>query len=288
MDKTFWQGIVDADYTIPSTHTLADLTRELLALLGSTDPHLRDVFGYPILATWMSRGLYAAEELRAMAAQLTDNLNVGLGERGTDTVFLRAFSALVLAEMVHQHNKRPFFEEADVQRILEQALAYYPAEQDLRGYLPGPGWAHAVAHGADLLWVLATSSYLGAPDLERIMDVLAAKVAPPVAQVYLYNEEQRITRAVLGVLKRDLLALPFLSAWLERLTHYEGRPISIEVFLDGEPPMIASEVAVSVLHNTRQFLSALYLHLTTDEQKPAIAADFTPLLLTALQPMNTW
>ncbi len=288
MDKAFWQGIVDADYTIPSTHTLADLTRELLALLGSTDPHLRDVFGYPILATWMSRGLYTAEELRVMAAQLTDNLRVGLGEQGTDTVFLRAFSALVLAEMVHQHNKRPFFEETDVRRILEQALAYYPAEQDLRGYLPGPGWAHAVAHGADLLWVLATSSYLGAPDLERIMETLAAKVAPPIAQVYLYNEEQRITRAVLGVLKRDLLALPFLSAWLERLTHYEGQPISIEAFLDGEPPLIASEVAVSVLHNTRQFLSALYLHLTTDEQKPAIAADFTPLLLTALQPMNTW
>ena len=120
------------------------------------------------------------------------------------------------------------------------------------------------------------------------MDALAAKVAPPVAHIYLYNEDQRITRAVLFALKRDLLTLPFLQGWLDRLTSYEGQKIGIISFFNGDPPIIGSEVGVSVLHNTRQFLSALYLHLLSDEQKPAVAAEFAPLVLAALQPMSTW
>ncbi len=223
-----------------------------------------------------------------MALQLLSNLSVGLGEQGTDTVFLRAFSALMLAEIVHQDNKRSFLNESDVRHILEQALAYYPAERDLRGYLPGPGWAHAVAHGADLLWVLSASRYLEAADLERMLDALASKIAPRVAHVYLYNEEQRMVRATLGVLRRDLISPDYFKGWLELLTKHEGHQISIETFFDGEPPMMASETNVSLLHNTRQFLSALSLHLITDEDRPASSADLAPLVLKALQPMNTW
>jgi hypothetical protein len=137
LEKTLWQGIIDADYAVPSEHTLADLTPELFSLLGSTDSHLRDGIAYPILERWISRDLYSADELRVMARTLGENLKRGLGEQGTDTVFLRTFSALVLAELVYHHNTHPFFEEADVRQILEHALAYFPAEQDLRGYVPG-------------------------------------------------------------------------------------------------------------------------------------------------------
>jgi len=287
LEKAFWQGIIDADYAVPSEHTLADLTSELLSFLGSTDPQLRDGVAYPILEAWISRDLYTTAELRAMAKQLGENLKHGLGEQGTDTVFLRTFSALVLAELVYHHNERPYFEEADIRQILEYALAYYPAEQDLRGYVTNLGWAHSAAHGADLLFVLA-DSYLNVADLERIMEALATKIAPPVAHVYLYNEDQRITRAVLAALKRDLLTLPFLSAWLDRLTYFEGQKVTFDGLLTFETHAIPSEIGVHVLCNSKLFLSALYVHLIVDEQKPAIAADFAPLVLAALQPMNTW
>jgi hypothetical protein len=288
MDNAYWQAIVDSDYALPANRSVAELTPELRSMLGSTDPHLRDKYAYPILATWMSKGLYNLQETRAMALQLLSNLSVGLGEQGTDTVFLRAFSALMLAEIVHQDNKGSFFNESDVRHILEQALAYYPAERDLRGYLPGPGWAHAVAHGADLLWVLSACRYLDASDLERVLDALASKIAPPVAQVYLFNEEQRVARAVLGVLRRNLLSPDYFKGWLELLTNHEGSKISIETFLDGEPPLIASEVNVGLLHNTRQFLSALYLHLITDADSPAHSVGLAAFVLEALKPLNTW
>ena len=288
MDTAFWQGILDAKGVLPAGHDLHILTDELLSYLGSPDPHLRDGVAYPLLAQWVSEGRYSQPDLLTMARQLTATLQIGRSEEGGERVFLRAFSALMLAELIHQENKRRSFEfeEADVRAILEAALAYLPAERDLRGYVPGLGWAHAVAHASDLLWVLANSRYAGAPDLERILDALASKVAPPVEHVYLFNEDTRMVRAVMGVLRRNFVSLPFLSAWLDRLARPEGRAISIEAFFVGEPPAIASYINVCLLHNTRQFLRSLYFALSAEEQPPTIAADFTAHLLEALKLMN--
>jgi len=286
METVFWQGILEAGGAVPAGHDLQALTAELLSALGSLDPHLRDGVAYPLLAQWVKEGRYSPDELRAMIEQLTANLKTGLGEAGTDSVFLRAFSALMLAEIIHQDNKRLFLEAAEVRGVLEAALAYYPAEHDLRGYLPVPGWAHAVAHGADLLWVLAGSRFLAVSDLERVLNTIATKAAPPVAHVYLYNEDMRMVRATTGVLRRNLVSLPFLSDWLDRLARPDGRVIGIETFFDGEPPATASQVEVCLLHNTRQFLRSLYFAILAGEFPAPITTEFGPQVLEALKPMN--
>ncbi|MDQ2717807.1 MAG: DUF2785 domain-containing protein [Chloroflexota bacterium] len=289
--KMLWQTIVDADYIPPQDRSVQSLTPELLSNLGSSDAELRGVFAYPILERWISQERYTPAELRAMITELTQNLALSPDERGTDNVFLRSFSALTLATILYFEIEHPFLEEGEVRQVLEQALAYYPAEQDVRGYVPGgPGWIHAVAHGADLLGVLGLNRYMQVADLERMMEALATKIAPPVAHVYLYNEEQRLVRAVLWLLSQDLLTLPFISYWLERLTtnQPEGYPISVESLLEGFPPAIESDVNTCILHNTRQFLNALYYHLVTADPLPSLASDLIPLLLEKLGPINAF
>src|SRR5262245_41856238 len=97
VDKAFWQSIVESDYTLPPDYTVADLTPELVEFLGSTDIDVRDPFGYMILAHWMIRDRrYSPTDLRNLAVQLVQNLTVGLGEKDTDSVFLRSFSILML------------------------------------------------------------------------------------------------------------------------------------------------------------------------------------------------
>jgi hypothetical protein len=286
MDKTYWQAIADNDYAVPADQSVESLIPELLAALGSPDFELRDVLAYSILERWVSRDLYSADELRAIIAQLTPNLAVGLGEVGSDSAFLRAFSALMLAEIVYYETNHPFFQETEAQQLLDQAVIYFTAEQDLRAYIPGPGWIHAVAHGSDLLAALALQHHLGAIDLERIMDAIASKVAPHAAHAYLYNEDQRMLRALLFALKRDLLSSSFLTSWLDRIAHYEGREVGVAMLFDGASPAITSEVKVYVLHNTKQFLHGLYYHLVTDEQLPAAATDLLPQIRVALKPMD--
>jgi Protein of unknown function (DUF2785) len=289
--KMLWQTIVDANYAPPPDRAVESLTAELLADLGSSDPEVRGVFAYPILERWISQERYTPGELRAMVTELTRNLAPGPDEQGTDNVFLRSFSALTLATILYFEIEHPFLEEGEVRAVLEQVLAYYPAEQDLRGYVPdSPGWIHAVAHGADLLGVLGLNRYMRTADLEHIMEALATKIAPPVAHVYLYNEDMRLVRAVMWVLSQDLLMLPFVSDWLERLTtsRPEGYPISVESLFEGSPPPIESDINTCILHNTRQFLNGLYYHLVTVDPPPALASDLIPLLLATLEPINAF
>ncbi len=203
-------------------------------------------------------------------------MTVGLGEHGTDTVLLRSFSALTLAEIVYYDCEHPLLSESQLRQLLEDGLAYFLAERDLRGHEAGTGWMHAVAHGSDLLAVLALHDVLQGADLERIMEAIATKVAPPVPHVYLYNEDQRMVRAVLWTLQRNLLTMDFLSNWLDQIAHYEGKPVGVETFLallDRKIPAIANRTYMSILHNTKQFLRSLYFHLVNAEYPPVVLAE---------------
>ncbi len=286
MDRAFWQSILDTDCAVPEGHTVASLTPELLALLGSTDSELRDGVAYIVLATWLARERYTADEAWAMVQRLASNLSVGLGEQESDHVFLRSFSALVLAEIVHRDNQGALLDARQAHRLLDEALAYLAAEHDLRGYVPEKGWAHAVAHAADLLWVLARSRHLRADSLERILATIAAKAAPPGAHLYLYNEGQRLARAALGAIGRDLVNIGFLTSWIDHLARPGGRAVGVEAFFDGLLPAIADPADLALLRNTTQFLGALQFHLAHDENLPAITPVLLPLLVEALRPMH--
>ncbi len=287
MDTTVWQSILENDYSLPTGQSATELTPELLNNLGSTNHEMREQSA-TILERWLNRESYSLDELSQMVTQLASNLRIGIGEQGTDTVLLRSFSALTLAEIVYYNHEHPFLTEGQLRRLLEDGLAYFRAERDVRGYEAGTGWIHAVAHGSDLLAVLALHHVFQVADLQRIMEAIATKVAPPIPHIYLYNEDQRMVRAVLWTLQRNLLTMDFLNNWLDRIAHYEGNPIGIESFFEGEIPAIADMTSVSILHNTKQFLRSLYFHLMNAEQPPAVMLELLPRLQALLEPINTF
>jgi len=53
VENTFWQAIVEADYTVPEEQSASALLPELLTMLGAIDPVIRDEYSYPILSTWI-------------------------------------------------------------------------------------------------------------------------------------------------------------------------------------------------------------------------------------------
>jgi len=100
MDKTLWRNIIANDYVLPEQQSLADLTSTLLSYLGLTDPELRESIAYPILEKWVDRAYYSCIDLWNMAERLLHNFTIGLGEEGTDTIFLRSFSILTLVDII--------------------------------------------------------------------------------------------------------------------------------------------------------------------------------------------
>jgi hypothetical protein len=223
MDRSFWRVIANDENALPQGEWVAELTPELLGWLGSTDPELRDEFAYRILAAWIERGQYGAEQLRTMAKQMSANLEAGLGEQGTDSVFLRTYSVLILMEIVAFDNANPFLDQADLDGFLEAALGYLARERDLRSWVPGPGWANAVGHTADLLMMLARSPHLGVTELQRILDAIADRLLTAAPVVFVHHEDERLAYATLNALRRNLLARSWLVAWLDRFTAAPGQ-----------------------------------------------------------------
>jgi hypothetical protein len=260
MDKAIWQAFVESGAEVPAGHSVDELTPELLAYLGSTDPFLRDEVAYPVLDGWIHGGQYSDDRLRELLEQLEPNLALGLGGAIDDSVFLRTFSILVANEILEEDNLRPFLDEPTVRGWLDRALDYLLDERDLRGYVGKKGWAHSAAHTADTLWVLSRSRFVGAPELARILDAIAAKISAQVEHVYLYGEDQRLATAVMSALRRDLLAMPFLTDWLARLAAPPGRPAWREFY---RAPADASAYA-----NTKLFLRSLYFQLLLGTRVP--------------------
>ena len=154
MEQGFWEGVAAQGHPVPHDRSLVELTTELTVMLGDPDPHVRDGLAYPTLATWVGEGVYD-DLLEGLGDGMASGLTVGLGEDGTDTVFRRSFSALVLAECVARATERGLLPDEVVLRWGDRLAGWLVRERDLRGYVPGKGWAHAVAHGADALGVLA-------------------------------------------------------------------------------------------------------------------------------------
>jgi Protein of unknown function (DUF2785) len=274
MESAFWDRVVAEGHKVPADRPLADLTAELTTMLGSTDPYLRDEIAYPTLATWVAEGVYD-DLLEGLGDGMTAGLSVGIGEEGTDTVFRRSFSALVLAECIeratstdHGHSRVP---EQTVLRWGDRVAGWLVRERDLRGFVPGKGWAHAVAHGADALGVLAEAPIMSRLELTVLLDVIADRLLAPTTFRFQHGEDDRLALATMRVLRRDLVGLDVLEPWVARLAD-RSRP---SVGGATDPFLVAG--------NVQSFLRALHLQVALAPRPPACRADLLLVLIEQLR-----
>ena len=259
MAAGFWERVVTEGRLVPDDRPLDDLTAELVTMLGSPDRHLRERVGYETLATWIERGVY-------------DELLTGLGDRETDTVFRRSFSALLLAECVARDNQLRLLPDNRILRWGDRIAAWYVRELDLRGWVPEKGWAHAIAHGADAIGVLARSAAFDVPELTVLLDVLADRLLLPTEQLFVAGEPDRMAAATLQVLHRNLVPLAVLEPWVGRLANTGTASADSDTF--------------PTSHNVQAFLRALHLQLVLGPDRPAVRSDLLLVLVDALRVTN--
>lgn len=251
-DHAFWQTLIQRGYAVPDDKSAADLTPHLLELLGSPDPTLRDGVAYEVLANWIiEKQLYTPDELRDLLLPLKANLLDGIGEVGRASVLKRSFSVLVLSLIAYYDVHHPFLRTGELRDLLDAALEYLDAEKDVPGYVPDLGWLHAVAHTADLLKFLARNPLLDGGDHLKILTGIAAKLAQPQTHVYIHDEDERLTMAVLDVLKRGTLSPMVLNGWLEGFREWKRTM----------PSGAFDPLSHAPYLNQKNFLRSLYLTL---------------------------
>ena len=275
MSGAYWKQVLERGLEVPTDRPLDELTAELTRMLGSTDPLLRDGTAYPALGTWIDRGVYD-DLLSGLGDGMAAGLGVGLGEQGTDSVFRRTFSVLVLATVVERDTARDLVPAEKVLRWGDQVVSWYLRERDLRGYVAGKGWAHAVAHGADAIASLAHSRHFGVHELTVLLDVIADRLLLDDTPL-LCGEHDRMAGAVLAVLRRNLVPISVVEPWVSRIAA-RANPFGGDAGADRDP--------YATTNNAQQLLRSLYLQLAVGPQPPADRADLVLVTVDALRRTN--
>ncbi len=273
MSTAYWQQVRSAEMRVPTDRPLADLTAELTTMLGSPDPVERDEFAYPILATWISEGVYD-DLLAGLGDGMTAGLTQGLGESETDSVFRRSFSALVLAECIERDNVESLVPPIKILEWGDRVTGWLVRERDVRGFVPGRGWAHAVAHGADVVGCLADSPHFGLTELTVLLDVIADRVLLETPTPLTSGEPDRLARATMSVLRRRLVPLRIIEPWLARITAAATRK--------GGPDLDPYRATA----NPEAFLRALHIQVAFAPEPIDVRADLLLELVAALRTTN--
>ncbi|WP_077329533.1 DUF2785 domain-containing protein [Virgibacillus siamensis] len=277
MNKSFWLDVSSNNYKIPHGSRLEGLTNKLKGYLGSTDPTLRDEVAYPILSMWIERGLYDVHKLRELIGDMKANLTDRLGENYTDTVFLRSFSILILMEIIEYDNKQEVLKRAELEWLLDDVLSYFEKERDLRGYVPDKGWAHAIAHTADLFGALAGNRHIGRKGLERIVSAIADKVSVASGHTYLAAEDERLAYAVIRALRCGLIENVFFEKWLNPFAMHHG---------DDWVEHLSSATGASTYVNVKGFLRSLYFQILLSNNPPADADEYASMIKETIYNMD--
>ncbi|HET6627924.1 MAG TPA: DUF2785 domain-containing protein [Nocardioidaceae bacterium] len=273
MVQSFWEQVKANGLKVPDDRPLDELTSELTAMLGDPEPRNRDGIAYSTLAAWVEDGVYD-DLLEGLGDGMAVGLDVGLGQNGTDSVFRRSFSALALTECIVRDNQMHLVPADTILGWGDRIAGWLVREKDLRGFVPGKGWAHAAAHGGDAIGALAGAESMGRLELTVLLDVLADRLLVPTDHHLVHGEPDRLAAATLKVLRRDLLGLDVLEPWVARLAH-GAAPAYGE---DGDPFLVTG--------NVQSYLRALHLQLALAPNPPSCRADLLLALIDGLRQSN--
>ncbi|HEY3272315.1 MAG TPA: DUF2785 domain-containing protein [Methanocella sp.] len=265
--KALLKVIQDNDYRIGDHQNHFVLSQEMIAHLGSTDPELRDDLIYDIIAHWIEADLLDAGQLKQIldVCQGSSHLFYRIGESGTDSVFTRSFSLLVSALVINAHRRHAFLSSSELQAVKSRIEDYLSRERDLRGYVDGKGWAHAVAHAADVLGELAQCPSITDP-AEMLAMLAAIKGRMETNDyAYIHEEDERMVSAVVHIMERKILPDQAIARWIESFP--ETRKI-------GKYPD-----DLYLRANVKAFLRSLYLRLSKID-------DAAPMLVSLREKLN--
>lgn len=197
---------------------------DMLNHIGTTDEILRDDLIYDIFSKWIIQNRFSNKEIQTLLDICIDedHLMKGIGAENDDTVFTRTFSALIIALIIYYHNQNNFLPYNTIVKVKNIMADYYNKEMDLRGYIDNKGWAHSVAHGADVIDELAQCSVLCKEDLKDLLMALESKICQG-KYVYIDGEPDRISIAVKSIVMRDEIDGSDILLWLESFKKYDYR-----------------------------------------------------------------
>ncbi|MDM5248557.1 DUF2785 domain-containing protein [Lysinibacillus sp. G4S2] len=191
--------------TIWEQENQRQLILSMLLHIGSLDSELRDDLIYSTFYELILEKNLLEHSLLAelLDYSLNNLLFKGITESESDLVFTRTFTSLLIALILHRDHEDDFLSERKINDCKDQLLAYLSAETDVRGYVPGKGWAHSVAHMADAIDKLVKNSKLNKDSYIEIVSALWNAILQE-NYAFIHNEDERILVPIFTMLEQGL------------------------------------------------------------------------------------
>lgn len=191
------------------------LAEAILENFASSDLWLRDTLSFTLMARLVEEGLLTLGEREALLQSALDerHLFARIGESGTDSVFRRSFSVLMVPMILGSDLVASELPEDLVVRALDCVLAYAREERDWRGYVAGKGWAHAVAHTADALSTVGRHPKIPMTRVPEVLTTIHYMATLPYPLGYL--EDDRLAYAAYQLMRSGRLSVDAMQSWLD-------------------------------------------------------------------------
>jgi len=226
---------------------------ELLNNIGNTHSLIRENI-YSVTYTLIDEKFISHEEcIRIFETCLSDrHLFKGIGGKDDDTVFVRAFSSLIVAAIVSVDKKHNLLSEEQYMFALNKGIEYMEQEVDRRGFVLGKGWAHAVGHGTYMFNALIDHENFPMEYADKILNCI--KVHITSGHRFVDQDEKSLACAIPLLLEKGL-SEDVVQTWIDSLLpKIRSKAYTDEHYQD-----------VFNLFNIEYFLTALHFTLAEEE-----------------------
>jgi hypothetical protein len=273
-DKAYLHTIADNHYQLPEDIDRFAFLQALLQNFDTTDAELRDELTYMILAHAIideeTADRLSTQQRETLLLTCIDGAHIfyHIGEAGTDSVFMRSFSSLIITALLYADARLQQISQDVARKTRAALLRYAREERDWRGYIKGKGWAHSVAHLSDALDEIVQNRYMTQADCEAVMQTLAYLAMLP--EPLCFEEDDRLSFAAYRIITPGMVDDAFLETWVESLFVRRTEEIP-----GGTPGDVASWIRVA---NAKNFLRSLYFRLLWNQKAPALVERISAVL----------
>ncbi|MFS0749288.1 DUF2785 domain-containing protein [Oceanobacillus sp. 1P07AA] len=202
--KTKLKRIYDAEKVRLGDNDLEYVVNHMLRYIGSTDSELRDNLIYPYFYKLLRDDCLSKEHWYRIIEVCIgeDYLFYKIDEGQSDGVFKRSFTVLVIGLFLEKDKEKRYFDEIFSINVMKAVISYIEQEKDTRGFVEGKGWAHSVAHVADVFCIMTEHHYFNEKDIPKVLS--AIKTSIMVEHPYIDDEEVRLSFILPMLLKKEL------------------------------------------------------------------------------------
>ncbi|MBI9044341.1 MAG: DUF2785 domain-containing protein [Anaerolineaceae bacterium] len=245
------EKVIKDHYKIHNDDVLP-IVSAMTEFIGTVNSELRDNLIYSVFSRWIIKGVISSGDCESLFDLLLNeqHLFYGIGEEESDSVFTRSFSSLIIAVLLYRDRTiSTFLDEHILKKALSQYIYYINLEKDLRGYVAVKGWAHSIAHAADVLDEFVRYEFVGKEDLEEVLQAISEIILQP-NYLFQHEEDERLATVVIAIVERNIHNIQEWENWVKTFG-LNGRKVGI--YPDDYQKIV----------NAKHFMRSIYFRLNS-------------------------